>query len=148
VGTFRCTDARTRRIPTRQTLLQVRCRSIQIHRFSLLRYAEVRARTFRIRCTGCGCPLKVYFRCGLAWVRFEKRRHRRGSAEMPAAITGLLVAEQVGFDDAVTFGGAIVADDHWPEDTDSDPIDSQDYDLMFANRAEIIVGCFHWDLSL
>ena len=124
-------------------LLQVRCRSIQIHRFNLLRYAQVRPGIFRIRCTGCGCPLKVYFRCGLAYVRFEKRRHRRGSVEMPAAIHELLVSEQVSFDDAVTFGGTIISTDQWPDETDSDAVESQDYELMFANRAEIIVGCCH-----
>jgi hypothetical protein len=109
----------------------------------LLRYAQVKPGIFRIRCTACGCPLKVYFRCGLAYVRFEKRRHRRGSADMPAAINQLLVSEQVSFDDAVTFGTAIIGDDEWPDGSDNDSIDSQDYDLMFANRAEIIVGCFH-----
>jgi hypothetical protein len=116
----------------------------------MLRYAQIRAGTFHIRCTGCGCPLKVYFRCGLAYVRFEERRHRRGSIEMPAAVTELLVSEQPSFDDAVTFGATTTRNEEWPDETETEPIDSQDYELMFANRAEIIVGCFHWathDLS-
>jgi hypothetical protein len=63
---------------------------------------------------------------------------------MPAAVTELLVSEQPSFDDAVTFGATAATNDEWQDDTDNEPIDSQDYELMFANRAERIVGCFHW----
>lgn len=135
--------------------VQLRTGSIHVQRLNSVSCCEAGQQTFEIQCRKCGKSISVQFQRGLAFGALTPNQRRRslhdahffGSwSEYPPNLAQLIREDDARDEDAFTLDQPMATAPSDSMFVGNEEEESSDYELMFSNRGQVLVGSFQSSL--